>query len=249
MESFQSCSNGNIKKYIATKKMENKNSEFLIELNDVSKIYGNGHVAVKALQKVNLKLKKRDFFGIIGPSGSGKTTLLNMVGALDKPSTGDVIIDGVNTSKMKESKLFEVRRGKIGFIFQTYYLIPTLSALQNVLLPTFPMKNSKKNYEKKAMKLLKTVGLKGKEHRKPFQLSGGEQQRVAIARSLILDPVLILADEPTGNLDTKTGMGIVRLMRELDKKEGKTFIVVTHDQRLTKFCDRVVKLEDGKIVK
>lgn len=224
-------------------------TNYLVQARNVTKIYGKGRLAFRAINKINLSLKKGDFLGVIGPSGSGKTTLLNIVGALDKPNSGEIIIDGIDTSKMKESQLYKIRRNKIGFIFQAFYLIPTLNALQNILLPVLPLRKNKKKYEKKAKKILKMVGLLGKEHRKPSQLSGGEQQRVAIARALILDPVLILADEPTGNLDTKTGMRIVKLMRDLNKKEGKTFIVVTHDQRITKFCNMVIKLEDGKIVK
>lgn len=222
--------------------------EILSKLNKVTKIYGKGNLSVKALNEINLTLKKGDFIGIIGPSGSGKTTLLNMIGVLDKATSGDILIDSVNTSKIKESKLYKIRREKVGFIFQTYYLIPTLNVLQNVLIPVFPIRDGKKKkYLSRAKKLLKEVGLLGKEQRKPFELSGGEQQRVAIARSLILNPPLILADEPTGNLDTKTGMGIINLMKNLNKKERKTFIIVTHNQKVADLCDRVVKLEDGKI--
>ena len=223
--------------------------KFLIQLKKVTKRFGKGKLLVKALNNISLELRRGDFLGVIGPSGSGKTTLLNVVGALDRPTSGEVIIDGLSTSKIKESKLYKLRREKIGFIFQTYYLMPTLNVFNNVLVPTFPLRGDKISYEKRAKKLLNIFGLKNKEHRKPSQLSGGEQQRVAIARSLILDPDLILADEPTGNLDTKTGVGIVKLMKNLNKKEGKTFIVVTHDQRITNFCNRVIKLEDGKIVK
>lgn len=228
--------------------MRKQRNNNLIELKKVTKVYGKGRLAIKALKNINLDLKRGDFLGVVGPSGSGKTTLLNMVGALDRPTSGEVIIDGIRTEKVKEAKLYKIRREKIGFIFQIFYLIPTLNAMQNVLLPTFPMRKTKIDYKKRAKKLLKMVGLESKEHRKPSQLSGGEQQRVAIARSLILDPPLILADEPTGNLDTKTGIGIVKLMKKLNRKEGKTFVIVTHDERITKFCNRIVKLEDGKII-
>ena len=220
----------------------------LVKVKNLTKIYGRGELAFKALEGINLEISTGDFAAVVGPSGSGKTTLLNMIGALDKPTLGEIIIDGIETSKVKESKLYKVRRKKVGFIFQTYYLISTLTTLQNILVPTFPFASGKENHLSRARELLDKVGLQGKEHRKPSQLSGGEQQRVAIARALILNPLLILADEPTGNLDTKTGMGIIELMRNLNQKEGKTFLIVTHDQRITKFCQKVIHLEDGKIL-
>jgi len=224
-----------------------KTEKILIELKGVSKIYGKGRTAVKALSNINLKIKEGEFLAIIGPSGSGKTTLLNIMGALDKPTSGEVFIDNINISKIKESNLYKVRREKVGFIFQSYYLIPTLSALQNVLVPTFPLRSDKNKFLKRAKLLFKEVGLLGKEERRPAELSGGEQQRVAIARSLILDPPLILADEPTGNLDSKRGLAIINLMKNLNKKENKTFIIVTHNFQIAKICDRIIKLEDGKI--
>ena len=226
---------------------EAEEKKILLEAKNLTKIYGKRDLAVKALDNINLEIKEGDFMVVMGPSGSGKTTLLNMFGALDKPTEGEVSIGGVKISKIKESKLYKIRREKIGFIFQTYYLIPTLTALQNILIPVLPQ-GKKEEFIKRAKALFEEVGLSGKEHRKPSQLSGGEQQRVAIARALILDPILILADEPTGNLDTKTGMGIIELMRNLNQKEGKTFLIVTHDQRITKFCQRVIQLEDGRII-
>lgn len=223
--------------------------DILIETKNLTKVYGKGDLAVTALDNINLEVKRGEFVEVMGPSGSGKTTLLNMVGALDKPTSGEIIIDGIEISKIKESKLYEVRREKVGFIFQSFYLIPTLNALQNVLIPVFPLRKNKKDFEKRSYELLAKVGLKGKEHRRPNELSGGEQQRVAIARALILDPILILADEPTGNLDTKTGMEIIEIMKDLNQTEKKTFLIVTHDPRITKFCQRVIRLEDGKIIK
>lgn len=220
----------------------------LVKVKDLTKVYGKGELEFRALDKVNLEIKRGDFVAVVGPSGSGKTTLLNMVGALDKPTFGEIVIDGIEISKVKEPKLYKIRREKVGFIFQTYYLIPTLNTIQNILVPTFPLSSKKGDYFSQAKELLTKVGLEGKEHRKPSQLSGGEQQRVAIARALILDPILILADEPTGNLDSKTGMGIIELMKGLNQKEGKTFLIVTHDQRITRFCQRVIHLEDGKIL-
>ena len=238
-------------------KAEIKKGRTLVSTRNLTKVYGKGDLVVKALDNINLEIKEGDFTAIIGPSGSGKTTLLNMLGALDKPSSGEVIIDGIEISKIRESKLYKIRREKVGFIFQTYYLIPTLNILKNILLPILPLSRSslssnnqrkKINFTKKAKELLGKVGLQGKENRKPGQISGGEQQRVAIARALILDPILILADEPTGNIDTKTGMEIIELMRGLNQKEGKTFLIVTHDQRITKFCKKIIQLEDGMII-
>jgi len=220
----------------------------LIKIINLTKIYSRGDLAVKALDNINLEIKKGEFLAVVGPSGSGKTTLLNMIGALDRPTSGEVILDGSKLSKTKESELYKIRREKVGFIFQTFYLISTLTALQNILVPTIPLQNKKEFYLKKAKNLLRKVGLFGKEKRKPDELSSGEQQRVAIARALILDPPLILADEPTGNLDTKTGMEIIELMKKLNEKEEKTFLISTHDLRITKLCQRIIYLEDGKIV-
>lgn len=225
---------------------ETKEKKTLVKTINLTKVFGKGNLAVRALFKVNLEIKKEDFIAIVGPSGSGKTTLLNMIGALDRPTSGEVIIDGISLSKVKESKLFKIRREKIGFIFQTYYLIPTLNTIQNILIPTFPLK-SKKDYLSRAKELLLKVGLKNKGYRRPAQLSSGEQQRVAIARSLILDPILVLADEPTGNLDSRTGMEIVSLMQKLNREEGKTFLIVTHDFKIAKLCQKIIYLEDGKI--
>jgi putative ABC transport system ATP-binding protein len=218
----------------------------ILKAEGLTKVYGDGRVEVRALDGVDLSVEKGEFLVVMGPSGSGKTTLLNALGALDKPSWGEVVLDGVKISSVPERKLYKVRRDKVGFIFQSYYLVPTLTALENVLLPTLPL--GKDNFKHRAEDLLKLVGLEQRAHHKPSQLSGGEQQRVAIARALVLNPPLILADEPTGNLDSKTGKEIVKLMRSLDKREGKTFVVVTHDVTLAKSADRVAKISDGKIV-
>ena len=212
----------------------------------LTKVYGKGHASVAALRDINLTVRKGEFIAVLGASGSGKTTLLNMLGALDRPSQGQVFIDGVETSRVAEHRLYQVRRNKLGFIFQTYYLVPTLSARQNVLTPVLPLSKDGR-YEVRAEQLLKLVGLKRRMHHKPSQLSGGEQQRVAIARALILDPSVILADEPTGNLDSKTGAQIIRLLRWLNRKRGKTLIVVTHDHRVAAAADRVVYLADGRL--
>ena len=218
----------------------------IVVASKVTKVYGRGRTKVVALKSVDLKVKDGEFIAILGPSGSGKTTLLNMLGALDRPTTGRVVIGGVETSTMAESKLYRVRREKLGFIFQTYYLVPTLDALRNVLSPVLPIRGNKRYYMK-AVRLLKLVGLKDRLHHKPGELSGGEQQRVAIARSLIMNPSVILADEPTGNLDTKTSAEIIDIMLRLNKKNKKTFIVVTHDHRLAEKAERVLYLCDGRL--
>jgi putative ABC transport system ATP-binding protein len=218
----------------------------IVIASKVTKVYGRGRTKVVALKSVDLKVKEGEFIAILGPSGSGKTTLLNMLGALDRPTIGRVVIGGVETSTMAESKLYKVRREKLGFIFQTYYLVPTLDALRNVLSPVLPIRGNK-SYDMKAVRLLKLVGLKDRLHHKPGELSGGEQQRVAIARSLIMNPSVILADEPTGNLDTKTSAEIIDIMLRLNKKNKKTFIVVTHDHRLAEKAERVLYLCDGRL--
>jgi putative ABC transport system ATP-binding protein len=218
----------------------------IVVASKVTKVYGRGRTKVVALKSVDLKVKDGEFIAILGPSGSGKTTLLNMLGALDRPTKGRVVIGGVETSTMAESKLYRVRREKLGFIFQTYYLVPTLDALRNVLSPVLPIRGNKRYYMK-AVRLLKLVGLKDRLHHKPGELSGGEQQRVAIARSLIMNPSVILADEPTGNLDTKTSAEIIDIMLRLNKKNKKTFIVVTHDHRLAEKAERVLYLCDGRL--
>jgi len=199
----------------------------------------------EALKNISFDIKAGEFVSIMGPSGSGKTTLLNQIGALDKPTSGDVWIDGLNISDYKEADLYEVRRQKIGFIFQSFYLVPTLSILENVLLPTLPLKNSA-DYIDRAKELLEQVGLSDRMSHRPNQLSGGQMQRVAIARALIMDPALVLADEPTGSLDSKTGAEIFHLLQELNKK-GHTFLIVTHDHRISMATKRIIYLIDGKI--
>jgi putative ABC transport system ATP-binding protein len=218
----------------------------IITARKLNKVYGRGATQVVALRNVNLRVRQGEFVAVLGPSGSGKTTLLNMLGALDRPSSGQVFIDRMETSGFAESQLYKIRRNKLGFIFQTYYLVPTLSALQNVLTPVLPVSGNDR-YEGRAERLLKMVGLGRRMHHKPSELSGGEQQRVAIARALILNPGVILADEPTGNLDSKTGAGIIRLMLGLNRRQGKTFIVVTHDHRIAQKAERVLYLRDGRL--
>ena len=218
----------------------------IIKLQDVKKEYLMGDSTINALDGVNVAINKGDFIAIIGPSGSGKSTMMNMVGALDMPTSGKIFLDGKNVAQMHESDLAQIRGRKIGFIFQTFNLIPTLTALENVSLPMMFQGTGKKERTRKAMELLEKVGLGDRENHLPSELSGGQRQRVAIARSLANNPDVILADEPTGNLDSKTGKEILELFVELNK-EGKTIIIVTHDDDVAKKARKVLKMKDGKL--
>ncbi|MCD6275003.1 MAG: ABC transporter ATP-binding protein [Candidatus Aenigmarchaeota archaeon] len=220
----------------------------LIELKNVCKIYKMGNSEVYALNNVNFKVNKGEFILFLGPSGSGKSTLMHIVGCLDKPTKGKVILKGREVSKFSSDKLAEIRNKTIGFVFQTFNLIRTLNILENVSLPLIFQNIPLSERIKRAKKYIELVGLKGKENHKPTELSGGEQQRVAIARALVTNPEIILADEPTGNLDSKTGKKIMNNLKEINE-EGKTIIVVTHDISLTSYADRVVHIRDGKIEK
>ena len=197
-----------------------------------------------ALDGVNLKVERGEFIAILGPSGSGKTTLLNLLGGLDRPTAGRILIDGEDITSLPERELYRVRRYKVGFIFQAYHLIPSLTALQNVLLPLLP---ERRREEEKARELLRLVGLEGREEHLPGELSGGEQQRVAIARALVNDPAIVLADEPTGNLDSKSGRDILNFMLELNRERGVTFLVVTHDRKIAEEARRILYLKDGRL--
>lgn len=217
----------------------------LIHLRNVTRVYGRGPNAVKALDIGQLDIARGELAAVTGPSGCGKTTLLNLLGALDRPSRGRIIIAGRDVTAMGEGALCRFRREKVGFIFQAYCLLPTLSALQNVLAPALPHNNGRRT-RARARELLGRVGLNGAEKRLPGELSGGEQQRVAIARALLLDPDLILADEPTGNLDSNSGANIIALLKELNEM-GKTVLVASHDQRVADACHRVLHLADGAL--
>ncbi len=220
----------------------------MIELIDVVKKYRLGVHEVVALRGVNLKIDEGEFVAIMGPSGSGKSTLLYLIGCLDKPTSGKVIIDGRDTSKLSDRELTDLRREKIGFIFQQYYLIPTLTALENVELPMVFRGVRKDEMRKRAEELLDLVGLGEKKDRKPNELSGGEQQRVAIARALANEPSILLCDEPTGNLDTKSGRVVMEIIKRLNVEEGVTVVLVTHDPSLRVYADRVIGIRDGRIV-
>lgn len=220
----------------------------MIEVVDLKKYYRMGPVLVKALNGISLRIEDGEFMSVMGPSGSGKSTLLNILGALDKPTSGTVYFDGIDLARVDESVLYQLRRKKVGFIFQSFNLIPTLSALENVLIPLVPTRISKTGRYKRAKELLETVGLGDRVLHKPSEMSGGEQQRVAVARALVNRPSLVLADEPTGNVDSKTGAEIIRLLRDLNQNMGTTLVVVTHDPEIGKLTERVIRLKDGEIV-
>ena len=220
----------------------------IIRLNKVEKHYQMGDSVVKALDIIDIKINRGDFVVIIGPSGSGKSTMMNMVGALDLPTEGEIYLDEQNIAHMDESHLAQIRGSKIGFVFQTFNLIPTLTALENIALPMIFHGVSKEERIARAEKILKEVKLSHRKNHLPNELSGGERQRVAIGRALANDPEVILADEPTGNLDTKTGSAIMELFSKLNN-EGKTIILVTHDLALVKHAKKVLKIRDGKVEK
>jgi len=208
-----------------------------------------GEIEVPALSGVNLIVKKGEFVAIQGPSGSGKSTMVNSIGCLDIPTSGEIFLEHHNIAHLEESDLAQIRGKKIGFIFQQFNLIPSLTALENVMLPMMFQNTSSKQRRARATHLLTKVGLIERIHHKPTELSGGQQQRVAIARSLANDPEVILADEPTGNLDSKTGEEMIWFLKKLNKEEKKTIVMVTHDDKLAKQADRIEFLKDGLIVK
>lgn len=219
----------------------------IIKLINVCKSYIIGNNKIEVLKNINLEIEKGDFLSILGPSGSGKSTLLHIIGCLDKPNKGKVIIDGMDISKLSEDELAEIRREKIGFVFQFYYLFPYLNAIENVMLPMLLKGISRKKAEEKAAKLLNLVGLEeSRFYNKPNQLSGGQQQKVAIARSLANNPKILLADEPTGNLDSKSSKEVMETFKNINE-EGTTIIMVTHNIELTKYSNRTIKIKDGRI--
>lgn len=220
----------------------------ILSTKELTKTFNLGRdLEVHALSDVSFEVGRGDFISIMGPSGSGKSTLLNMIGCLDTPTKGEIIIDGQQVSKLKKSKLTDLRREKIGFVFQQYNLIPTLTALENVMLPLKYTGVSRKQAKKRSALALEQVGLEGRIHHRPFELSGGEQQRVTVARSLINNPSIILADEPTGELDTHTSDQVINLLRSLNESKGQTFIIVTHNPEVAADTDRIIKMRDGKI--
>ncbi|MCD6229291.1 MAG: ABC transporter ATP-binding protein [Candidatus Diapherotrites archaeon] len=230
-----------------TDKLDSK-SEILLHLKDVWKIYNMGKVETPALKGINVKIKNGDFVAIIGASGSGKSTMMNLMGCLDTPSKGDIFLKSQNISKLNESDLASLRGKTIGFIFQQYNLIPSMTAFENIMLPLEFLEYNNKKATEKVKEVLSTVGLSEKMHNRPNQLSGGEQQRTSIARSLVSNPEIILADEPTGALDSVTGKKLLNMLSRLWKEQGKTIIMVTHDLKLAKYAHTVIELKDGEII-
>lgn len=219
----------------------------VLEAISIGKVYGEGATQFQALKKVNLQLRRGEFVAIMGASGSGKSTLLNILSGLDRPTTGHVVWNGRNLNECTESELTKRRREHIGFIFQFFNLIPVLSALENVTLPLLLAKKQEKTTVQRAKQLLTTVGLEQKIDARPSEMSGGQQQRVAIARALIANPQIIVADEPTGNLDSKTSKDIMSLLRECCNRMNQSLIVVTHDAHVASYADRILSMRDGEL--
>ncbi|QIB92709.1 ABC transporter ATP-binding protein [Methanosarcina mazei] len=217
----------------------------MVEVSNVRKSYMLGKMEVPVLSNISLRIEKGEFLAIVGPSGSGKSTLMNLIGCLDRPTEGQVLIKGRDLDGMSDEELARLRGLEIGFVFQTFNLVPRLTAFENVLLPTFANSRST-DPQKRAKELLSIMGLKDRMRHRPGELSGGQSQRVSIARALINDPSILLADEPTGNLDSKTGFEILNIFMDLNK-DGRTVVIVTHDPEIAKFADRVILVKDGTI--
>jgi lipoprotein-releasing system ATP-binding protein len=218
----------------------------IIELKNLTKSYKNG-MEFRALDNANLIIEKGEFVAIVGPSGSGKSTLMHLIGLLDTPSSGTLLIDGNNVTKLSDKERSEMRNRMLGFVFQYHHLLPDFTALENVIMPLLIAGKNRKEAKAIAEKLLKEVGLEDRMDHRPGELSGGQNQRVAVARALSCSPAIVLGDEPTGNLDTKTGDMIYELLRRLNKEYNQTFIVVTHNEDLASKADRIIRLVDGKI--
>ncbi|MEM2864709.1 MAG: ABC transporter ATP-binding protein [Candidatus Bathyarchaeia archaeon] len=227
----------------------NSGGEFSVKTLSLHKVYRVGRIVFPALRGVNLSVRSGELVSIMGPSGSGKSTLLNLIGALDRPSKGRVLIDGVDIFKLDDDRLAEFRNRKVGFVFQTFNLIPRVSVIRNVELPLIAGGIPPKLREARALKMLRLVGLEDKVHRRSMELSGGEQQRVAIARALVTNPSIILADEPTGNLDTRTGREIISSIKSINRAVGTSVIIVTHDPEVAKATERIIYLRDGRVEK
>jgi putative ABC transport system ATP-binding protein len=220
----------------------------VVKIDNATRVYKVGQVETQALRGVNLSIDSGEFTALVGPSGSGKTTLLQLIGCLDQPTSGSVWVDGKNVTRLNRNQRADMRRGHIGFIFQFFALIPTLTAYENVEMPLLMNGHTPKERRERVLELLKAVDLAERARNRPDQLSGGQQQRVAIARALAPKPALILADEPTANLDTANGKQVMEIMEKLNKETGVTFVFATHDPRVIKYAHRVVTLRDGLIV-
>lgn len=223
----------------------NSEPDYVLEARNVSKLYRMGEVEVPAVKNITLNISRHEFMAIAGPSGSGKTSLLNLLGLIDRPSEGEIVVDGVEAQALSANKLSELRARKIGYIFQTFNLIPTLTALENVEYPLLLLNFNARTRREHAVKALEKVGLKDQMHRKPGALSGGQRQRVAVARALVKRPAIILADEPTANLDKSTAVSILDLMTELNRELGATFLFSSHDPLILNRAQRVFELVDG----
>jgi putative ABC transport system ATP-binding protein len=219
----------------------------MIQAKNLTKVYGIGSIEIKALNGIDFKVEQGEFVAIQGPSGCGKSTLLNVLSCLEKPTSGTILIDSIDVAQLGDKKLAKIRRDKIGFIFQSYNLIHTLSALENVMLPMMFAGKDNNKVSERAEVLLEMVGMQKRMKHKPSELSGGEQQRVAIARALSNDPLLIVGDEPTGNLDSKAGAAVMKILIELNK-EGRTVVVVTHDSVVASIAHRVMHMKDGQFI-
>lgn len=221
--------------------------ETIVELHNVSKLYQQGEVEVKAVDNVTLAINKGDFAVLCGPSGSGKTSILNLIGGLDEPTSGDVWLEGVNLAHQTNAKLAEIRKNRIGFVFQAYNLIPVMTAYENAAFVLDLQGVKEKAMHTRVMQTLAEVGLMGLEHRRPDEMSGGQQQRVAIARAIVTRPAIVLADEPTANVDSHTAESLLDLMQNLNQQHGITFLFSTHDQHVIDRAQRIIQVQDGKI--
>jgi putative ABC transport system ATP-binding protein len=220
----------------------------MIQLTNVSKIYGDS-AAVQALRNLTLTVEQGERVAVMGPSGSGKSTLLNLMCGLDRPTSGSIRLEGIELAELSDDRRTRLRREKIGMIFQTFNLLPTLTAVENVALPLRLQGSKRRDIDQRALAMLDRVGLKGRSRHRPDELSGGERQRVAIARALVFRPPILLGDEPTGNLDSATGEGILRLLDDLHREYNNTILLVTHNELAAAFCDRILTLRDGQFVK
>lgn len=221
--------------------------DYVISLEDIHKVYNMGEIDVHALRGVSISIKSGEFISIIGPSGSGKSTLMNIIGCLDKPTSGNYFIEGQNIANLEKDRLAEIRNEKIGFVFQSFNLLPRTSAIENVELPLIYNGTPSNKRLEMANEALRVLGLEGRENHLPSQLSGGQQQRVAIARAIVNKPSIVLADEPTGNLDTKTSIEILEIFKSLNE-QGKTIVMITHEKDIADYAKRIIVLSDGKIL-
>lgn len=222
-----------------------KTSKWVVEANNLTKVYRMGDLEVHALRDASLRIEAGEVVAIMGPSGSGKSTMMNILGALDRPSSGEYFLDGEEVSKLSDEQLADVRNRKVGFVFQTFNLLPRASALSNVALPMRYSRHNGTDRKKRALEALRLVGLENRTQHRPNELSGGQQQRVAIARSIVNGPSIIMADEPTGNLDTRSGEDIMKLLLQMNAELGTTLIIITHDSEIAGRCQRTVYIRDG----